>query len=261
MLPLVALILCILASARPTAAAAAWSCPATGAVPSAFVGSFPAAGGAAVAVLPDALYFTAAGDAVPSVRCIVHVFINPNDDMQAFLTYGDARNFANDTLTGCSFLDVSGEVIFSETTNSSLCPLDPVGERGGAWTPGATAPAECPARGLVPPALRGTGRLPDPDGTADSVLVVDANAWANITAGSFVAPGCVVEATSAPAGVAALSLSSRADGVPEACVWARPGADKATMQYKLGQGAACPYDFGGALTVLFTFAREEEARR
>jgi len=258
MLRLVLLI--VSAAVAGSFAPAAWSCPSTSAVPPQFIGAFGLAGGR-IGVTADAVLTIKAGDAVASSACVVHTFVNPNSASQAFITFGDASNFANDTETGCAFVDTgaAASVVWSASTNESDCPLDPTGAKGGAWSAGAPAPAAaCPARGAgaqVPAALRGRGALPDADGTADSLLVISASQFANVTAGAFVDPGCVAAVADAgPAGVTALSLSLRADGKAQACVWARPGADGQTLEVKRGAGAKCPTNFDGPQVIHFTFA-------
>ena len=250
----------LLAAAVGVSAAPAWVCPASGAVPANFVGHFSLAGGF-IGVTVDAVVTLLEGDAVARSACVVHTFVNPNNGNQAFITYGNNANFANDTNAGCAFLDTSSaaSVIFSASTNESICPLDPTGTNGGAWIAGAPAPAvNCPTRGSgarIPATLRGRGSLPDADGTVDSVLVVTASQWANITAGSFVDPGCVAAVADAgPAGVTAITLSLRADGKAQACVWARPSSDGKALEFKRGSGNKCPADFNAPAAVPFEFS-------
>jgi multidrug efflux pump subunit AcrB len=66
--------------------------------------------------------------------------------------------------------------------------------------------------------------------------------------------GSAAVADAGPAGVTALSLSLRADGKAQACVWARPGADGQTLEVKRGAGAKCPTNFDGPQVIHFTFA-------
>jgi len=189
--------------------------------------------------------------------------VNPNNAEQIFLTYGDRENFSNDTTAGCALLDLSfrSAVAWGECLDGSKCPLGPSDTSPyGGWSSPAPPPASCPSRpqAQVPRALRGIGRLPDPDGTADSRLYVNSSFYTTVTAGSYVAPGCVAAVSSAPAGITALMLSARSDGRVEACVWARPGADAASLDVKVGRGADCPADFSGAQAIPFVFLPGED---
>ena len=240
-----------------SSASAQWSCPASGSVPPTFSGYFTA-GDSTITIKDDAVFVAGRGDAVPSARCVLHVFVNPNKHTEAFLTYGNAGNYANNTDTGCALVDISvqSSVRWAEALNESLCPLTPASASAyGGWSSPASAVAACPRRpaAQVPAALRGIGVLPDSDGTMDSRLVVSAVAWSNVTAGSFVAPGCVASVSDAGAGVSALTLSARNDGRAQSCVWAARSSTADTLDFKFGEGAACPTDFSDAQSIPFTF--------
>jgi hypothetical protein len=244
------------------AARAQWACPSTTHVPPAFLGAFPL-GAATVSLTPSSVFLTRSGAAVADARCVEHAFVNPNNAAQVFLTFGNDDNAANDTETGCAFVDLStpSSVLWAESLTDDPCPLSPSSAAaGGAWSTPAPPPAPCPARAPVPPALRGVGALPDPSGSApDGLLEISAAAWSNVTAGSFSAPACVVRVADAGAGVSALTLSARADGRAEAWVWARPGADGKSLDFKRGAGAACPTTFAGAAAIPFAFAASPPA--
>ena len=257
--PRFALALALAVALAPAPVVAQWSCPKTGAVPASFQGYFTAGDGT-VSLGADAVFVATGGDIVPAARCVSHLFANPNKPVQAFITYGNAHNFANDTNTGCALIDLSlqSAVLWSEALDGAPCPLSPssAGAYGG-WSSPAPPPFACPKRprAQVPPSLRGVGRLPaGSDGDADSRLIVSAAAWSNVTAGSFSSPGCVEAVRYAGAGVTALTLSARADGRAQACFWARAGADRASLDFKAGSGAACPSDFAGAESIPFKFS-------
>ncbi len=243
---------------------AQWACPPSArGVPPAFLGAF-SDGGATFTLTPSAVFYTPAAARAGDARCVLSAFANPNAAAQLFLTYGNAANAANDTDTGCAILDLSdrGAARWAESLAIAPCPLAPAAAVArGAWTAPAPAPAACAARAAaVPRALRGAGALPDATGAApDGLLAVSAAAWSTVAAGSFAAPGCVVGVADAGKGVTALTLSARADGRAEACVWARPGAGGATLLFKNGTGAGCPADFGGATEIPFAFGGGAQA--
>lgn len=245
----------VLAVLLASPARAQWACPPSGSVPASFSGYFTA-GDATITLTHDAVLIAGRGDAVPSARCVSHVFANPNKPTQAFLTYGNAANFANDTDTGCAFLDLSSQsaVRWAESLDESSCPLMPSSASAyGGWSSPASTPAACPTAAQVPASLRGVGILPDGDGTVDSRLVISAVAVSNVTAGSFVAPGCVASVSDAGAGVTALTLSARKDGRAQSCVWMARSGTADTLAFKAGVGAACPTNFTHAQSIPFKF--------
>lgn len=253
-----------LVAALLASAAAQWTCPSTSHVPPSFRGYFTA-GDSSITLTPSAVLVARAGDAVADARCVVRAFQNPNNAAELYLTYGNDGNAANDTDTGCATINLAlpSAVAWAEALSISPCPLPPSATSPyGGWSSPAPPAAPCPGKAPVPRSLRGAGALPDATGSApDGLLAVSASAWSNVSAGSFASPGCVAAVADAGAGVTALTLSARADGRVEACVWARAGADGATLEYKNGAGAACPRDFAGATTIPFVFAsRAADAR-
>jgi beta-glucosidase len=242
---------------------AQWTCPQTSHIPATFRGYFTA-GATSVTLTASAVLVTRANDAVADARCIIRAFQSPNNAALLFITYGNVENAANDTDTGCATIDIAQQsaVAWAESLTIAPCPLPPSATSPyGGWSSPAPPDAPCPRKkSQVPQSLQGTGALPDASGNSpDGLLAVSPSAWSIVTAGSFASPGCVASVADAGAGVTALTLSARADGRTEACVWARASADGTSLEYKNGAGEACPLNFTDATIIPFDFAQRSAA--
>jgi hypothetical protein len=238
------------------AAARAWTCPPSNAVPASFRGSLQNAS-TSVTLTADAVFVRARADAVDAFRCVLSAFVPPTRSTQVYLTYGSRYNYGNDTDTGCAFLDVStpSAPLFFESLDISPCPIGPAG--AAAFAAAASAPPDaCPARAVAVPApLRGIGNQSLASGDADARLALDAEGMTTVTEGSLARVACVARVAQphGAGGPVELAFSNAAGAPQSSCVWVERAGSRA-LAFKEGEGSACPLSFDGAAVFPFNFA-------